>query len=120
MDKSELMKHCLEKTFVTNDFPFDDEVMVFRIFGKIFALMNIKSNDCSISLKCDPDLAIALRGEYKGVTPGYHLSKKHWNSVDGEKDVTLEKIKEMIDHSYAMVKKGLKKELREKIDMKNS
>lgn len=116
MDKQEIVKQCLENPLVTNDFPFDDEVMVFRVFGKIFALINIKSIDCVVSLKCDPELAIILRAEYKGVIPGYHLSKKHWNSVDAKSDVSDEKIKEMIKHSCAMVVKGLTREQKKKIE----
>ena len=107
MDKKSLISYCTSKPFVTSDFPFDDEVMVFRICGKIFALLNIKSLENNISLKCNPELALILREEYKGITPGYHLNKKHWNSVDCDTEISDEKIKELIDHSYIVTAKGL-------------
>ena len=115
LKKEDIVKYCQKKTFATSDFPFDDEVMVFRIFNKIFALINVKSKNCNVSLKCNPELAEILREEYNGVTPGYHLNKKHWNSIDCESGIPDKKIEEMIDHSYMMVVKGLKKEYRDKL-----
>jgi len=117
MDKKSLISYCSSKPFATSDFPFDDEVMVFRICGKIFALLNIKSAENSISLKCNPELALILREEYKGVTPGYHLNKRHWNSVDCNSGIPEEKIIEMIDHSYSVTAKGLTKKQRREIDI---
>ena len=115
MDKKSLIAYCSSKPFATSDFPFDDEVMVFRICGKIFALINIKSADNGISLKCNPELALILREEYKGITPGYHLNKKHWNTVDCNSEISDEKIKELIDHSYTVTTKGLTKKQRVEI-----
>jgi predicted DNA-binding protein (MmcQ/YjbR family) len=115
MDKQSLITYCSSKPVVSSDFPFDDEVMVFRICGKIFALINIKLADNSISLKCNPELAVLLREEYKGITPGYHLNKKHWNTVDCNSEISDEKIKELIDHSYTVTTKGLTKKQRVEI-----
>lgn len=116
MTKEEVIKFCLSLNKSTNDFPFDEEVMVFRIGGKIFALINIKSDDTIISLKCDPVLAELLRGEFRGVKPGYHLNKKHWNSVDCNSDLNDEKLCELIEHSYKLVLKGLKKSIQNEIN----
>ncbi len=115
MDKKSIIAYCSSKPVVSSDFPFDDEVMVFRICGKIFALINIKTADNSISLKCNPELAVLLREEYNGITPGYHLNKKHWNSIDCNSEISEEKIKELIDHSYTVTTKGLTKKQRVEI-----
>ena len=113
MTKNELMEYCKGKPGVTVEFPFDSSCMSFKLVSKFFAFINIDKERDAISLKCDPLLAVAFREEYKGVTPGYHLNKRHWNTVYGDMDVPMEKVLEMIDMSYNLIYKGLKKKERE-------
>jgi predicted DNA-binding protein (MmcQ/YjbR family) len=85
------------------DYPFGDEVAVFKVVGRMFALVPLGEEPGSVSLKCDPELAIGLRGRYAGVTPGYHLNKRHWNTVTLDGSVPDEEVLELIDHSYDLV-----------------
>jgi predicted DNA-binding protein (MmcQ/YjbR family) len=96
------------------DFPFGDDVAVFKVMNKVFALLPVGGTP-HISLKCDPDLAVMLRETYPTVSPGYHLNKKHWNTIDVDGSIPEDEIKEMIDHSYAQVVKGLSKADREEL-----
>jgi len=112
MDIEEIRTHCLQKPWVTEGFPFDEDTLVFKAGGKMFLLISLdKSN--SISVKCDPELAAELRESYTEVQPGYHLSKKHWNTVDTSGSLTRSQLCEMIDHSYNLVIKSLPKKVRE-------
>ncbi|WP_373000567.1 MmcQ/YjbR family DNA-binding protein [Lutispora sp.] len=113
MTKDELIEYCRNKPGVTVEFPFDSSCMSFKLVSKFFAFMNINKDKDEISLKCDPWLAVAFREQYEGVTPGYHLNKKHWNTVDADLDVPKEKVLEMIDMSYNLIHKSLKKQERE-------
>lgn len=102
MDIVEIREYCLSKPNVTESLPFDDDTLVFKVNGKMFALTNL-TGDLSINLKCDPEKAIELRERYPSVVPGYHMSKVHWNTVwiDGLVPDIL--IKEWIDDSYGLV-----------------
>ncbi|MDD8018887.1 MAG: MmcQ/YjbR family DNA-binding protein [Bacteroidota bacterium] len=100
---------------MTEDFPFDDEVLVFRVFDKIFALTNVNILPFRINLKCDPKRAIELRERYEAVQPGYHMNKKMWNTVFVEGGIPDKLIYELIDHSYDEVVKTLPKKFQEKI-----
>ncbi len=77
----DIRAYCLQKKGVTEDFPFDEETIVFKVMGKIFLLSNINDVDISVNLKCDPELAVELRDKYESVKPGYHMNKKMWNTV---------------------------------------
>ena len=101
-------EYCLAKKGVTEDFPFDNETLVFKVGGKMFALTGIEQFK-SINLKCDPERAIELREEYAGILPGYHMSKKHWNTVMMDGSVPMKLIKQMIDDSYDLVVSSLPK-----------
>ncbi|MCE9501592.1 MAG: MmcQ/YjbR family DNA-binding protein [Leptospira sp.] len=115
MNVEQLRKYCLAKKATTEDFPFDDEVLVFRVLKKIFVLTSFEK-PLSMNLKCDPELAIELRKQYKGiVSPGYHMNKKHWNTILMEEKIPEKELKKMIDHSYSQVVKGLKKSDRDKL-----
>lgn len=105
---NEIQQHCSTKVGVTEEFPFDEKTLVFKVAGKIFTLIDSELQD-SINLKCDPERAIELREEFIGITPGYHMNKKHWNTVllDGSIDLTL--VLELIDHSYTLVFQSLPK-----------
>ncbi len=110
MNIEDYRSYCLAKPGVEESFPFDENVLVFKVLGKIFALTNVDTFE-RISLKCDPERAVELREQYSTIIPGYHLNKKHWNTMymDGSLDNTL--IYELIDHSYELVAKSLPKKL---------
>jgi predicted DNA-binding protein (MmcQ/YjbR family) len=106
MNIESLREYCISKKNVIESFPFDDETLVFKAGGKIFALVNLYG-DLSINLKCDPSLATELRERYPSVIPGYHMNKKHWNTVMIDGTIPDKEIFSWIDHSYNLVmKKG--------------
>ena len=115
MDLEVLRNYCLKKKGVTQYFPFDDETLVFRVGTKMFALTNINKTPITANLKCEPSMADALRRDYDGIKPGYHMNKLHWNTVDLSGSIAEEMIYWMIDTSYELVFKGLKKSEQEKI-----
>ena len=94
--------------------PFDDKTLVFKVHGKIFTITGIETFE-SVNLKCDPEYAIELREEHDGIQPGYHMNKKHWNTVLMDGSVSDELLYELIDHSYDLVVKGLRKKVRESL-----
>ena len=94
---------CQAEPGAVEDYPFGDEVAVFKVVGRMFALVPLGQAPGSISLKCDPDRAIGLRARYAGITPGYHLSKRHWNTVTLDGSVPDEEVLELIEHSYDLV-----------------
>ncbi|MBK8506616.1 MAG: MmcQ/YjbR family DNA-binding protein [Saprospiraceae bacterium] len=103
MSIEELRTYCLKKAGVTEDMPFGESTLVFRIGGKIFLLTNRDSETVAVNLKCDPDIALNLRDRHPEVKPGYHMNKKHWNTVDCKGTLSKSMIFEMIDHSYDLV-----------------
>lgn len=121
MNIETLKNYCLSKKAAQVDFPFDASTMVFKVASKMFALTDIEDNEneLRVNLKCSPDLALDLREEYKGVLPGWHMNKKHWNTVMLNEDVPEETIFKMIDHSYELVYKSLKKSEKELIELKH-
>lgn len=110
-----LREYCNKKPAVEETFPFGEESLVFKVMGKMFALTNIQAPQLSVNLKCDPDWAMILRDHYTAVTPGYHMNKRHWNTVIIDGSIPDDEIWEMIDHSYRLVVKGLKKCDRDKL-----
>ena len=100
---------CLSKKGVTEDFPFDETTLVFRVGGKIFALTDTETLPLTFNLKCEPERAVALREEHEGIIPGYHMNKKHWNTIIPENGVSIKLIKELTEHSYQLVFNSLKK-----------
>ena len=106
MDLAEFREYCLTKPGASEEVPFGPDVLVFKVGGKMFALAALEQVPPTVNLKCDPDLALDLRDRYEQVTPGYHMNKKHWNTVeiDGLPEVELRK---MIDHSYDLVVQSL-------------
>ena len=97
-----LREYCISKRNVTESFPFGDDTLVFKTEGKIFALVNLEG-DLSINLKCDPVLAIELRERYSSVIPGYHMNKKHWNTIYIDGSVPDKEVFSWIDHSYDLI-----------------
>jgi predicted DNA-binding protein (MmcQ/YjbR family) len=94
---------CTAKPGALEDYPFGDGVAVFKVVGRMFALVPLGEPPGSVNLKCDPGLAVALRDRYDGITPGYHLNKQHWNTVVLDGSVPGEEVLELIDHSYDLV-----------------
>ena len=111
MNIEDLREYCISKKGVTEGFPFDENTLVFKVMGKMFALTGIEDFK-SVNLKCEPLLALELRAEYNAVEPGYHMSKVHWNTITVNDDVNDSKLKELIDLSYDLVVKGLTKKLK--------
>lgn len=112
MNIEEFREYCLSKQMVTEEFPFDEVTLVFKVAGKIFALTST-DKDFSMNLKCDPERAIELREEFPAVQPGFHMNKKHWNTVYVDGSVKDELLHEWIDHSYELVVKSLPKKVRD-------
>lgn len=115
MNLNELKAYCLKKKCVSESFPFDEETLVLKVLGKMFALTNINNPNLTVNLKCEPELAIDLRREYKEITPGYHMNKVHWNTVDLGGELEEDKIKWLIDMSYELVAKKMTKKEKEKL-----
>jgi predicted DNA-binding protein (MmcQ/YjbR family) len=115
MNIETLRDHCLQLPGVTEDFPFGEETLVFRVGGKIFLLISVDEAD-RFNVKCDPELAVELRERYNEVKPGYHMNKKHWNTVHMDGQLTNKQLCEMIGHSYNLVLKSLPKKDQEKFN----
>ncbi|MFD2244776.1 MmcQ/YjbR family DNA-binding protein [Pontibacter ruber] len=109
MDIEAFREYCLAKPGTTEDTPFDEETLVFKVGGKMFALTNINSFEAGINLKCDPELAEELRERYSCVLPGYHMSKKHWNTVLPNSCVPDALLLQWVDASYQLVADKLPK-----------
>ena len=114
MDIVYFREYCLSKKGVTEDTPFDANTLCFKVVGKIFAIIDIELFE-SVNLKCEPEYAIALREQFSDILPGYHMSKKHWNTVFFNKSVSDKKILELVDHSYEQVVKSLSKKLQQEL-----
>jgi predicted DNA-binding protein (MmcQ/YjbR family) len=114
MNIEEYRDYCMSKKGVTEEFPFDNQTLVFKVMNKMFALTDINSFT-SINLKCEPLRAIELREKYFGISPGYHMNKNHWNSIKTDSDVEDKLLMELIDHSYDLVVTSLPKKT--KIDL---
>lgn len=116
MDIESCREYCLSHKGVTEELPFGPDTLVFKVMGKMFALIGLDSVPLNINLKCDPDRAIELREEHDGlITGAYHMNKVHWNSVQAEA-LHPALLKELIDHSYTLVVKGLPKKLQQQLN----
>ena len=112
---------CLSKKGVTEHFPFDEEILVFKVGGKMFALSSLnqwEKGEPSINLKCNPERAEELRAQYEGIKPGYHMSKIHWNTIEVNQEVSDSLVAALIDHSYELVFKSLTKKIQNEILIK--
>lgn len=114
MNIEEFREYCLLKKEVEECLPFDDKTLVFKVCNKMFALTSLEG-EFKINLKCEPERAIELREEYSSVIPGFHMNKKHWNTVLMDTDISDEKIKEWIDMSYDLVFNKLPKKIKDKL-----
>ena len=113
MDLAAFREYCLRKRGATEGTPFGETVLVFKVAGKIFALAALDEIPATVNLKCDPDLALALRDQYEQVQPGYHMNKKHWNTVEIDRGVPEAELRKMIEHSYDLVMRALPKAQRD-------
>lgn len=114
MNIEELREHCLQKPGVTEGFPFGEDTLVFKVGGKIFLLISLEQGN-RFNVKCDPELAVELREQYNEVIPGFHMNKKHWNTVYMDGSLTRKQLCEMIDHSYDLILSSLPKKVRDEI-----
>jgi len=115
IDSAALRAYCLKKPGTTEDTPFDEVTLVFRVMNKMYALLDTEGVPTTVNLKCDPERAIELRERYDAVQPGYHQNKKHWNTVTLDASISDGEIRGMIDHSYELVVAGLSRAERERV-----
>ena len=113
MTRDDVLEACADLPGSVEDAPFGDEVAVFKVGGKMFALVMLAGEPGSVNLKCDPDWALELRARHDAIRPGYHMNKRHWNTVELDGTVDDEDVREMIDHSYDLVVRGLPKKKRD-------
>jgi predicted DNA-binding protein (MmcQ/YjbR family) len=106
---------CLSFAGAGEEFPFDEANSVFKVSGKIFALSRLDGLPLRVSLKCDPDLAVHLRASYPAITAGYHLNKRHWNTVVLDGSVPADLLHDLIEDSYDLVVAGLPRARRERL-----
>src|ERR671937_608525 len=112
MNPAGLRRHCLSFTGAEETFPFGPETSVFKVAGKMFALSQLGADSLRVSLKCEPELADALRGAHAAVLPGYHLNKRHWNTVVIDGSLPDEAVRDMIEDSYDLVVSKLPRAVR--------
>ena len=112
MNLEEFREYSLAKPSATESTPFGEDTLVFKVAGKIFALASLDEVPATANLKCDPDLALELRDRYEEVRAGYHMNKKHWNTVELEGAIPNGELRKMIDHSYELVVQSLPKSVR--------
>jgi predicted DNA-binding protein (MmcQ/YjbR family) len=105
MNIEALREYCLSKPGVEETLPFGPDTLVYKVVGRIFLLTGLDNDDFRFNVKCDPDKAIELREEFPCVIPGYHMNKKHWNTIVVDGSVSNNQLKEWIDHSYQLVAK---------------
>ncbi len=115
MNIEHFRNYCLSKKYVTESFPFDEVTLVFKVANKMFALSGLEHHPATVNLKCDPEKSIELRAQYSDVIEGFHMSKKHWNTITIEGNLSNKLIEELIDHSYNLVVNGLTKKLQKEL-----
>ena len=116
MNVEDIRDYCISKPGVTEGFPFNDTALVFKVAGKMFALLDLSEDSRGISLKCDPELVIELREQHPEVTPAYHFNKQHWNGISLQGSISNSQMEEWIDHSYSIVVNSLPKSKREALN----
>jgi predicted DNA-binding protein (MmcQ/YjbR family) len=113
MTAQELRAWCLDRPGAVEEFPFGERVSVFKVVGKMFALGDLEARPLRVSLKCEPELAETLRATYEAVGPGYHLNKRHWNTVVIDGTIADDVLVQMLEDSYDLVVEGLTRAERE-------
>ena len=117
MDIETLREYCIKKTGVTESFPFGEDTLVFKVGGKMFLLIGL-NNPSSFNAKCDPERAIILREEYEEITPGYHMNKIHWNTINMHGRLSVVQLQDLIDQSYDLVYYKLPKRIKDELNQK--
>lgn len=115
MNHEAIREYCLSKPAVTEGFPFNDTALVFKVAGKMFAVLDLSEDERGITLKCDPEMAIELRERYPEVTAAWHFNKKHWNGVDLRGAVSDRELIKWIDHSYDLIVESLPSNTRKEL-----
>ena len=119
MNIEDFRSYCLAKPAVEESFPFDEYTLVFKVAGKMFAATGLKEEIFRVNLKCDPERALELRETYAAIIPGYHMNKKHWNTIVVDELMDEQLFAKLIDHSYELVIASLTKKLRLEFDLEN-
>ncbi|WP_299452111.1 MmcQ/YjbR family DNA-binding protein [uncultured Microscilla sp.] len=114
MNIEEFREFCIAMKGVTEELPFDEDTLVFKVMGKMFALTGMETF-AGVNVKCEPEKAIELREQYNAVKPGYHMSKKHWNTIEVNSDMPDSEIRQWIQHSYDLVVSKLPKKIKEEL-----
>jgi predicted DNA-binding protein (MmcQ/YjbR family) len=115
VDAVELRRWCLAQSGAIEDFPFGANVSVFKVAGKMFALSMLERAPLEVSVKCEPDLAVELRDSYSAIRPGYHLNKRHWNTITLDRSLPDQLVRDLIEDSYDLVVSALPKRTREQL-----
>ncbi|MEW2284617.1 MmcQ/YjbR family DNA-binding protein [Streptomyces sp. NPDC047841] len=117
MTPRELRALCLSFNAAVEDFPFSPEISVFKVLGKMFALTHLDARPLTVNLKCDPEDAVRLRGEHEGlIVPGWHMNKRHWNTVTVDGGLPDRLVRELVEDSYDLVVAGLPRAERLRLD----
>ena len=116
MNLADFCAHCLALPGAEETTPFGPETLVYKVGGKVFALTSLDQHPPSANLKCEPERALELRDRYEEIIPGYHMNKKHWNTVDLGGRLPVALIRELIDHSYQLVVAALTRKVRETLE----
>ena len=115
MTRDEVLDLCSSLPGAVEDYPFGDEAAVFKVGGRMFALVMLTGEPGGVNLKCDPDWALELRATYAAVRPGYHMNKRHWNTVELDGSVGDTELRQMVDHSYELVTSRLPRSERDRL-----
>lgn len=115
MTRDDVLDLCVGLPGAVEDYPFGDSAAVFKVGGRMFALVSLEGSTGSVNLKCDPGLALEWRARYPAVRPGYHMNKRHWNTVDLDGSVDDGDLREMVDHSYESVVSKLPRAVRTRL-----
>ena len=114
MDATTLKTSCLSRPGTVEDFPFGPEVSVFKVAGKVFAISALHRTPLEVSVKCEPDLAVALRDSYPAIRPGYHLNKRHWNTI-AVAGLPDRLVRDLVEDSYDLVVSALPRRVRDEL-----
>jgi predicted DNA-binding protein (MmcQ/YjbR family) len=115
VNATELRAYCLAQAGAIEDFPFGPEHSVFKVAGKMFAISALDRLPLDVSVKCEPEIAVGLRGSYAAIRPGYHLNKRHWNTITLDGSLPDPLVRDMIEDSYDLVVSALPKRTREQL-----
>lgn len=117
MNIEQLRDYCLSKSGAEESLPFGPDTLVYKVGGKVFLLVGLEAEELRFNVKCDPDKAIELREQFSCVLPGYHMNKKHWNTIIADGSVSSKQLKEWIDHSYTLIVDSLSKKIRDELKL---